>query len=420
MKKTEVKGNAKVTSVIALILATSVVIGILSSSAMKLVASTYLMQVSKNVSNVSFNEDSLEDKEEDEKKDEPTDNTPAPDTQAPDADVPADPGDSGDSGDSGSSGGGIGDIIGGLIGSLGDLDLGGLLDDLRGMLDGIVPDGGDDEPETPDEPSTPDEPTDSEVAELEANQAALKSYNDVLTRNKASGHRPGFRKTTVRTLSKDFFASLWFSSVEEKEAIVKYLEGSLVEVSKGTLSADLCINNEKYASVLDHNDAAAVGEAVKSSQKIEVTMGLVKHKESGAIVHAYDINKATGEISYAEGYKAEDYVKYAEYDAVRVIINFNDEVNPQPLDENGKTDSFIASVFPVVTAEEARAAIGAGGVTDVTVTYKDCAVDMYYDSTNGNIILLNQYINYDVAVKDGIVVSTGTVSEVNVYDMFKY
>jgi hypothetical protein len=80
-------------------------------------------------------------------------------------------------------------------------------------------------------------------------------------------------------------------------------------------------------------------------------------------------------------------------------------------------------VFPVVTSEQVRVAMDKTGVEEVDVTYTDCSVEMYYDIETAKIHSLKQNVNYDIAVKDGIVskkLLTGSVSEVNVYSGFAY
>jgi hypothetical protein len=151
-------------------------------------------------------------------------------------------------------------------------------------------------------------------------------------------------------------------------------------------------------------------------------MGYVKNVTDGTVVHGYNKDKATGEIEYLFDYKADDYQLVKEVEAVKLVIEFNDEVNPKPI-KNGKTDSFIASVFPVVTSEQVISAMDMPGIEKVDVTYTDCSVEMYYNIETAEIYSLTQNINYEIGVKDGLIgpkLLNGTVSEVNKYTNFVY
>ena len=149
-------------------------------------------------------------------------------------------------------------------------------------------------------------------------------------------------------------------------------------------------------------------------------MGYIKHKTTGEVVHGYNKDKATGEIEYLFDYKADDFENVREVEAVKLAVVFNDETNPAPADANGKTDSFIASVFPVITGKQAIDAMDQYGITEANLTYTDCSVEMYYNIETAEIYSLTQNINYDIAVKDGHITLKGTVSEANKYSNFIY
>ncbi len=101
-------------------------------------------------------------------------------------------------------------------------------------------------------------------------------------------------------------------------------------------------------------------------------------------------------------------------------MEVNDDPTPVPADANGKTDSFIASVFPVVTAKQVMTAMDQDGVTEVNLTYKDCSVDLYYNVETAEIYSLKQNVNYSISAKDGILPLKGSVSEINTYSNFIY
>ncbi len=377
MKKNENKTNAKFKSVIALILATSVVVGLLSSTAIKLVTATYLMQSSKKVhTGIQPIDDAINNYIDNNVPTQASTQAPST-TKAPDT--------------------------------------------TKAPETTKAPDTTK-APETTKAPDTTkaEESTTSEKMLIQSHQSALKSYNDVLVKNKLKDHRPAFTKTTTRSLSKNFIASLWFADIEHNPAVGNYLAGEKVTVKKGEATKELCLDNIKYASTIDDTNYDTVKTAVKSSSKSVVYMGYIKAKAGGAVVHGYNKDFETGEITKLFDYKDADYDKVKEVKAVRVTVAFNDETNPVPADKNGKTTSFIASVFPVVTSEQVRAAMLKSGVTEINLTYKDCSVDMYYDSKDGDIYSLTQNIKYDVSVKDGIVTSKGTVSETNTYSDFAY
>ena len=363
MKKTDNKSNARLKSVLALILVSIVVIGLLSSSAIRLATAAYLMQSSKKV-NTGFAplDNFINDQIDDMNKPTSAPTTTTPTTKAPETTK---------------------------------------------------------KPETTKAPEKTEATTTEEMV-IKGYQSVLKSYNDVLTSNKIAGQRPGFTKSTSRSLSKGFITSIWFSKIESEEAVANYLAGKNVTVKKGAATDELCLKNLNKASVIDHTDFDTVKAAVESANKQVVLMGYIKNLTDGSVIHAYNKDKATGEIEYLYDYNESDYEVVKEVPAVKLVIGFNDETNPTPIDKNGKTDSFIASVFPVVTGNQILTAIDKTGVTIADVTYTDCYVEMYYNIETAEIYSLTQGINYEITAKDGILKLDGTVSETNVYSGFIY
>ena len=385
MKKTDNKANARLKSTLVLIIVACVVIGLLSSTAIKLATATYLMQTSKKI-NTGFQplDDYLNDKIDDMNQDP----SPAPDTtKAPETTKAPDTTKAPET--------------------------------TKKAEETKKPDTTK-APETTRAPAK--ETTTSEAMVIKAHQSVLKSYNDVLATNKTASGRPGFTKTTERSLSKGVVASLWYSDIESQEGVAAYLAGETVKVNAGAATNELCINDLKKASIIDDTDFDTTKAAVKSSSKRIVYMGYVKNVTDGTVVHGYNKDKATGEIEYLFDYKADDYQLVKEVEAVKLVIEFNDEVNPKPI-KNGKTDSFIASVFPVVTSEQVISAMDMPGIEKVDVTYTGCSVEMYYNIENAEIYSLTQNINYEIGVKDGLIgpkLLNGTVSDVNKYTNFVY
>ncbi len=380
MKNNDNKANSRLKSIVALILVMCVGIGLLTSTAIRLATAAYLMQSSKKINTgIDFIDDYVNDKIDDTQN-----TTKAPTTAAPTTTKPAE-------------------------------------------TTTKAPDTTKGSETTTKAPSTtkpttqaPTESTTSEADVVRANQSVLKSYNDVLASNKVS-NTPGFTKVTSRSLDLGFLASVWFSGIDSQEEIANYLAGETVKAEKGKANNLLCLNDYKNASIINDADFDTVKAAVKSSSKQIVYMGYLKNLTDGTVVHAYNKTES-GEIEKLIDYNDSDYKLVEEVEAVKLVIEFNDEVNPAPI-KNGKTDSFIASVFPVVTSEQVRVAMDKTGVEEVDVTYTDCSIEMYYNIETAEIYSLKQNVNYDVAVKDGILskkLLKGSVSEVNAYSGFVY
>ncbi len=460
MKNAGNSSTAKVKNLIVLILATVIVIGLMSSTAVRLVTATYLMQSSRNSGSgnkvIDLYLDSVNKKDEDSDDqnaddgsgdqnaddgagDQTDDNNKDDDNQdatdgdsndsgsgdsgssdngsgdssedygssddSSDSSDSSDSGDSGDSGDSddsddsgsddgGSSDSGSGDMLSGIVDTLGSL---------LGGVGGSSGDSSDDAPLT-------------EEQIFNINKNALKSYSDVLVKNKSIA-KPGFSKVTQRSLSLNGIASAMYSGVTSEENVSAYLAGETVDVSRGSSNNELCLENLTKACIIGTDDAT-VEAAVKTAHRVNVKMGYIKNNVTGEIVHGYD--KYADAIDYKFDYNADDYTLAYEVAAVKVYIEFNDETNPAPIGKNGKTDSFIASVFPVVTGEQVLGAINQKGATSADVTYKNCSVELYYNIENAEIYSLTQNINYEVSVKDGYLTMKGNVSEVNKYSDFVY
>lgn len=370
MKKTE---NLK--SVILLLIATGIAIGLLSSTAVKLASATTLLKQTNSLSSVKLadeEETSEETTEEttEEATDAPTDKPNTDDTTSPSGGSNnsgnggsnnsgnggsnnsgnggsnnSGNGGSNDSG-SGDSGGGILDTITGLLGGLGGIEL----PDLGGIL------GGGDEPE-----ETPDEP---EVNTAEF-KSIMTSYKAVVDMAKLTSTE--YTKTTERTIEWNVINNLFIGNAGNITVDdVKYFNNTIVTTGITNKDPSFVINN-KFACTLNTLDEGAVDEAVKSAQKTTLDDGNTK-----------------------------------------IVIELNDST----------PDGFVNTLLPVVTADQVKALFNSGisaGLTDVTVTYTGCSIELVYNAYTGEIISLTQYIRYDVDATGTKSFST-TITETNVYE----
>lgn len=368
MKKAE---NLK--SAIMLLVATGVAIGLLSSTAVKLASATNLLKQTESLSSVKVAGDAEETTEE--TTEDTTADSGSNDTTAPSGGNggSAGAGDNGGSGDSGSgsdsgsgdsgsggssdSGGGILDTIMGLVGSLGDIDLGGLLG------------GGSDTPEeeTPGE----DAPVDNS-AEF---KSIMTSYKAVVEKAKLGS--VNYTKTTERTIEWNFLNDLFIGKAGDISVDGEKYFNNTVTVSGITNQDPSFIINNRFACLINTLDEGAIDEAVKSAQKTALDDGNAK-----------------------------------------IVIVFNDESNPEALGYNDVAPSgFISSVLPVLSADQIKVIFNEGmtaGLNEVNVTYTDCSVEVVYNPTTGDIISLVQVINYDVDASGTKSFST-TITEVNTY-----
>lgn len=111
-------------------------------------------------------------------------------------------------------------------------------------------------------------------AAVKADQANFNSYKTVVERAKVSNR--AFTKTTNRTLSMSFFQSLAVSGAED---IVindqKYFDNEVSTSGYAKNEKDLFINNPK-ACLLDAKDLEATREAVSSTKREELEDGSIK------------------------------------------------------------------------------------------------------------------------------------------------
>ena len=365
MKKTE---NLK--SVIVLLIATGIAIGLLSSTAVKLASATSLLKQTNSLSSVKLagDEETSEETTE-ETTGEATDDTTA---KPGSGEVTSPVGGSGDSGSgdsgsghSGSGNSGSGDSGSGDSGS-GDSSSGGIMDTIIDLLGGLgggieLPDlggllgGGNEEPE-----ETPEAPVDN-TAEYKSIMASYKAVVDMVKLSSKS-----YTKTTSRTISWNILNDLFIGKAKDITVDdVKYFSDGIESDGKANEDPSFILNN-KFACALNVTDDGVIDEAVKSAQKTTLDDGKTK-----------------------------------------IVIEFNDS----------SADGFIKDVLPVLTADQVKALFNAGisaGLTDVEVTYTGCSIELVYNAYTGEIVSLTQYIQYNVDASGAKSFST-TITETNVY-----
>ena len=389
MKQIENKSGLK--KVIALLLVTTMVVGILSSAAVKLVASTYYMQTKRKLkTNIPVVDQIIDNIVDD-------GNVAGPQTTAPAVTAPATTEEittevsteaptetesttSGNvtttapAGDSGS-----GDILGTITGLLGGIDIGGLLGglgDIGGLLGGLG--GGSGEGTTESTEST----TESKES-IENKKDVLTKYNAVVNYAKKIG-KPAFTKVTYRTLDKNIDAILMCNLVSANpEYFVsrENAEANPIVIPANTDTSELLINNESYAGMLANADAA---EAIESATIVKLEDGTEK-----------------------------------------ITITLREEADPAVTAPDAKeAASFTSAMFPVVTGEEFGNMVSAGlmitSISSSNVTYKNCTVELIFNPALNRIISIKQTTSYEGSVKGQILASKGTVTEISEYRDFDY
>lgn len=392
------ENNVRLKKVIALLLVTTMVVGILSSAAVKLVASTYYMQTKRKLkTNIPVVDQIIDNIVDD-------NNVAGPQTTAPVATAPATTQEittevsteaptteatvpSSDNttttqpaGDSGSSGGGIGDILGMVTGLLGGMDIGGMIGGIGDLLGGLG--GGLGEETTESTEST----TESKES-IDNKKDVLNKYNTVVNYAKKIG-KPAFTKVTYRTLDKGMDAILMCnlqSANPEYFVSKENAEASPIVVPANTDTSELLINNESYAGMLAKADAA---DAIESATIVKLEDGTQK-----------------------------------------ITITLREEADPAVTAPDAKeAASFTSAMFPVVTGEEfgnmVSAGLGVASLTSSNVTYKDCTVELIYNPDTGRIISIKQITSYVGSVEGQLLVvpvgSKGTVTEISEYRDFDY
>lgn len=395
------ENNSGLKKVVALLLVTTMVVGILSSAAIKLVASTYYMQNKRKlkVSNPVIQQaiDTIvgDDNIAGPETTAPTVTAPAtteaPTTQAPSTEAPTTEPESTESasgetsttapsGDSGSSGG-LGDILGMVTGLLGGVDIGSLIGglgdiDIGGLVGGL---GGGAEEETTE---TTESTTESKES-IKQKKEVLTKYNLVVNSAKSLG-KPAFTKVTYRTLDKNHDAILMYNlQAANPEYFVskENAEASPVVVPGNTDTSEFLINNEKYAGMLANADASA---AIESATSVKLEDGSQK-----------------------------------------ITIVLREEADPAVTAPDAKeAASFTSAMFPVITGEEFGQMVTNGlkitALSSANVTYKNCTVELVYNPLTSRIVSIKQTTCYEGSVKGQLFGSKATITEVSEYKDFDY
>ncbi len=401
------ENNGRLKKVIALLLVTTMVVGILSSAAVKLVASTYYMQTKRKLrTNIPVVDQIIDNIVDDDnvagpQTEAPTEPTAPATTEAittePSTEAPTEPESSDEAttapattapaGDSGST-----DILGMLSGLLGGVDIGGLLGgidigglvgslgDVGGMLGGLL--GGSGEESTEATEST----TESKES-IKNKKDVLSDYNAVVNYAKKIG-KPAFTKVTYRTLDKNIDAILMCnlqSANPEYFVSKENAEASPIVVPANTVTSELLINNESYAGMLAKADAA---DAIESATSVKLEDGSQK-----------------------------------------ITITLREEADPAVTAPDAKdAASFTSAMFPVITGEEFGNMVSNGlsiaSVSSANVTYKNCTIELIYNPATSRIISIKQTTSYVGSVEAQLLIapitSKGTVTEISEYRDFDY
>lgn len=338
MKKNDNKSNQRLKSVVLLLLVTLVLIGLVSSTAIKLASATYLMQKTQKpiITIPKFIEEIIGSVTT---TAAPTTKAPTPapapaPTQAPTTKAPT--------------------------------------TEAKTEAPTQAPTT---QAPTTQAPTTQPVTEDSDAG-IKQDQANFNSYKMVVERAKLNP--VAYKKTTNRTLDMSFFQSLAVSGAENVLVNdVKYFNNEVTVNGVSNANKDFIINNKK-ACLINGADLQATSAAIASTSKEVLKDGSIK-----------------------------------------IVINFNDEANPQPLSYGAvATDNFISAVMPVVTAEQVRAHADDQLGTDIEsldLLYTGCYVELVYKPVTGDIISLKQVVRYEVDGKDGFKSVGGTITETNTY-----
>ncbi len=238
MKKNDKKSNQRLRSVILLLLVTGVVIGLVSSTAIKLASATYLMQKTKKpiikvpqiieeIINTVTPTPSTPSKPSTPAPQAPVTKAPttkAPTTQAPTTQAPT--------------------------------------------TQAPVT-----QAPTTQAPTAPPVTVDPDAG-IKKDQANFNSYKTVVEKAKMGEYK--YTKTTNRTISMSFFQSLMVSGAEDIVINdVKYFNNPVTVNGVSNIDKDFIINNEK-ACLLDAADLQATSAAISSTEKEVLKDGSVK------------------------------------------------------------------------------------------------------------------------------------------------
>lgn len=228
------------------------------------------------------------------------------------------------------------------------------------------------------------EPQTDSPETIKLKKEVLSKYKDIVNYAKKTG-KPSFTKVTYRTLEKDFVSSSLLHSVES--AYPEYFiskdnaENAPIVVPANTKTTELCINNNYYACMLASADAS---EAIKTATDVKLKDGTSK-----------------------------------------ITIVLRDEVDPEPTEADAKkAASYTSAMFPVITAdtvkEKVQSTLYLEKISSAQLTYTDCTVELIYNPKLNRIISMTQTVKYNGKLKGSVLSASGTVTEVHEYSDFNY
>ncbi len=236
--------------------------------------------------------------------------------------------------------------------------------------------------EAPTTTTTTEPETDSPET-IKLKKQILSEYKSVVNLSKKTS-KPAFTKITYRSIDKSLITGLHLLNIESTypDYFVSKENAVPVTVGDDNIKSELCINNNKYACMLASEDAS---EAIKTATSVKLKDGSKK-----------------------------------------VTIVLRDETNPESTAVDAtKAASFTSAMFPVISPDVALEKVNASttllDATAANLTYKDCTVELIYKPATKKIISLTQTVSYTGEFKGQfILTSTGTVTEVYEYKDFDY
>lgn len=228
------------------------------------------------------------------------------------------------------------------------------------------------------------EPQTDSLETVKLKKEILSKYKDIVNYAKKAG-KPSFQKVTYRTLEKDIVSSSLLHGVES--AYPEYFiskdnaEKVPVVVPANTKTTELCINNDYYACMLASADASA---AIKTATDVKLKDGTSK-----------------------------------------ITIVLRDETDPTPTEAAAKkAASYTSAMFPVIAAdtvkEKVQSTLFLEKISSVELTYTDCTVELIYNPKLNRIISMTQTVKYNGEIKGTVLSANGTVTEISEYSDFNY
>lgn len=232
--------------------------------------------------------------------------------------------------------------------------------------------------------TTTTEPETDSPETIKEKTSILKKYKTLVNANKAN-RTLACNKSTYRSVDTNFLKGTLFFNLEKANPDYFISEENAKSnptlITNENIKSEFCINNS-LACVLEN---ARASEAIKSAS--------IEKVEGGA--------------------------------GNKITIVLRDEENPKALAEDAKkSESFTSAFFPVISSDDFTAMAKKGwSLTDLSgakLTYKECTVEVTYNNL-GMITSLKQTVKYDATISGKLIKdSKCTVTEVTEYDSFTY